>query len=377
MNKTAVIILIIGLLITWLLASSIGTLIKIKEASGASRGNSLFPRVNLPQPAIALPPINITLPQHTNEAKGSILDVPLIPLPIIMPNISINVSNYIAINTPGQEESPSGMPGLMGSQGGSGNSQYHVNIAIMPFRVPPLLIIVIVIVAVMIIGASLLMITRGSRREYAGVKNISEDRAITQSGISTTGNNVNRDIMRSTRGIELLLGEIVKPMVGWGGSAIIDLAIPRDLPLIWNYSAPLPIRARGGSILTVSSPGIIRDGHVIMPSMGCYRINAKFSDHEETLFIRASDYRDDIVKFTRLNIGAFVNRDSETIREVMGRLVDEGMVVNADSINKVIRMFEKVKYGLKDVDRHEYEEFLRALRDAFRDARVIVCEDAP
>lgn len=373
MDKTAVIILIIGLLITWLLASSIGTLIKIKEASGSPGGNSLFPRVNLPQPAIALPPINITLPQHVNETKGSILDIPLIPLPIIMPNIPINASNYISINTPGQEQSQGGEPGLVGSQVGSGNSQYRINTAVMPFKVPPpLLIIVILIAAVMIIGLSLLMITRGSHREYAEAKNISESKSIMQLGISTAGNNVSGGMMRSMQGIELLPSEVVKPMVGWGGgSAIIDLAIPRDLPpLVWSYGKPLPIRARDGSTLTVSSPGIIRDGYVIMPSVGCYGgVNAALGDHEETLFIRASDYGgDDVVKFTRLNVGAFVNRDSETIREVVGKLVNEGIVVDVDSINKVIRIFEKVKYGLKDVDRHEYEEFLRALRNAFREA---------
>lgn len=61
----------------------------------------------------------------------------------------------------------------------------------------------------------------------------------------------------------------------------------------------------------------------------------------------------------------------------MRQLVSDG-VVNGDwdSVNTIIELFERVRYGLRDVDRRDYEEFLRALGKVFRDARVIICEGA-
>ncbi len=62
----------------------------------------------------------------------------------------------------------------------------------------------------------------------------------------------------------------------------------------------------------------------------------------------------------------------------MKQLADDG-VINGEwnSINTIIGLFERVKYGLRDVDRRDYEEFLRALGRVFRGgARVIICEGA-
>ncbi len=115
-------------------------------------------------------------------------------------------------------------------------------------------------------------------------------------------------------------------------------------------------------MVTVTRPGILKEDSLIMPLRGgCYGISIGLGDREERLFIRASDYRDDVVNFIRLNIGNFVIKDSATIREAMRQLVNDG-VINGEwnSINTIIRLFEMVRYGLRDVDRRDYEEFLRA-----------------
>lgn len=371
-------ILVIGLLITWLLASSIGVLIKLNESKAAQGGGSLNIHVNLPQPVITLPPINITIPQHVNETRGAELYVPLIPLPIVMPNIPINITRYIVISTPRPPQPwGGGYSGTSGLQEGSGNSQQYVSNTVAPLRIPPLLVIIVIITAIIIISISSLTIVR---REIHGSSQLSSNTNVNVKSnlkinvVSKGGSDVH---IKLSREVELLPGEVVKVISGWGGNDIIDLGIPRDLPLIWRFNEPLPIIIKGGALVTVTRPGILKEDSLIMPLRGCYGISIGLGDREERLFIRASDYRDDVVNFIRLNIGNFVIKDSATIREAMRQLVNDG-VINGEwnSINTIIRLFEMVRYGLRDVDRRDYEEFLRALSKVFRDARVIVCERA-
>ncbi|ADY00572.1 hypothetical protein VMUT_0359 [Vulcanisaeta moutnovskia 768-28] len=374
MNKSAILVLIIGLLITWLLTSSIGTLIKINE-SGSSQGtNSLNIHINLPQPAITLPPINITITQHINGTSGTELYVPLIPLPIIMPNIPINITKYLELNLRSQPIMTGGAQDTLGSQGGSGSNQQYTNTVITPLRISPILIIIVIIIAIIIISTGSLTIIRRESQEHAQVRGINESMAMK---LKMNTNRGNTELINSLQSIDLMPGETVRTMSGWGGSAIIDLPIPKDLPLIWSPNIPLPIAVRENPVITVSGSGILRNGSLIMPSVGCYGLSVRLNDNNEMMFIRASNYRDDVIKFIRLNMGNFAIKNSVTIREAFRQLINEGIIANDnDSINRIIKLFEDVRYGLKDVDRHDYEEFLRALSRVFKNARVIVCESS-
>jgi len=373
-NKSAILVLIIGLLITWLLTSSIGTLIKINE-SGSSQGtNSLNIHINLPQPAITLPPINITITQHINGTSGTELYVPLIPLPIIMPNIPINITKYLELNLRSQPIMTGGAQDTLGSQGGSGSNQQYTNTVITPLRISPILIIIVIIIAIIIISTGSLTIIRRESQEHAQVRGINESMAMK---LKMNTNRGNTELINSLQSIDLMPGETVRTMSGWGGSAIIDLPIPKDLPLIWSPNIPLPIAVRENPVITVSGSGILRNGSLIMPSVGCYGLSVRLNDNNEMMFIRASNYRDDVIKFIRLNMGNFAIKNSVTIREAFRQLINEGIIANDnDSINRIIKLFEDVRYGLKDVDRHDYEEFLRALSRVFKNARVIVCESS-
>ncbi|WP_054853534.1 DUF4129 domain-containing protein [Vulcanisaeta distributa] len=387
MNKSAILILAIGLLITWLLASSIGILIKLNESGGSQGGSSLNIHVSLPQPAITLPPINLTIPQRVNETSNAELYVPLIPLPVIMPNVSINITKYLAVSTPKPSQALSGgSPGTLGSQEGlGGSSQQYVSNTVVPLKIPPLLMMIAIISAIAIIGISSLAIIRREIHKSDQPGSTANVRArISPPRINVGPKSGDEEFPKFSRNIELLPGgEAVKKISGWGGgNDIIDLGIPRDLPLIWRFNDPLPMIVRGGDaqVMVTRPGGIISNGSLIMPSRGgCYGISIRLGDREEDLFVRAGDYGgDDIVNFVRLNIGGGLTvRDSETIREVMKRLVNDG-VINGDweSINAIIRLFERVRYGLRDVDRSDYEKFLRALGRVFRDARVIICEGA-
>ncbi|WP_054858064.1 DUF4129 domain-containing protein [Vulcanisaeta sp. JCM 16159] len=378
MNKSAILILAIGLLITWLLTSSIGILIKLNELRGSQGSSSLNIHVSLPQPAITLPPINLTIPQRVNETSNAELYVPLIPLPVIMPNVSINITKYLAVSTPKPSQALSGgSPGTLGSQEGLGSSQQYVSNTVVPLKIPPLLMMIAIIFAIAIIGISSLAIIRREIRKSDQPGSTANVSARISPRINVGPKSGDEEFPKFSRNIELLPGEAVKKINGWGGNDIIDLGIPRDLPLIWRFNDPLPMIVRGDAQVMVTRPGIISNGSLIMPSRGCYGISIRLGDREEDLFVRAGDYGDDIVNFVRLNIGGLTVRDSETIREVMKRLVNDG-VINGDweSINTIIRLFERVRYGLRDVDRNDYEKFLRALGRVFRDARVIICEGA-
>ncbi len=372
-------VLIIGLLITWLLTSSIGMLIKLNESRGQQGSTSLNIHVNLPQPIITLPPMNITIPQHINETRSAELYIPLIPLPIIMPNIPFNITKHLVISTPKPPQMlGGGSSGTSISQVGSGSGQQYVNNVMTSLKIPPLLIIIVMVMAVIIIGISSLTIIR---RDIHTGNQLNSTITSINTRIDTRINPVSRSsnevLTKLPKDIKLLPGETIKSISGWGGNAVIDMGIPRDLPLIWRFNEPLPIIIRGNAEVAVTKPGVLRGNLLVMPSRGCYDISIRLGDREDHLFIRAGDYRDDIINFVRLNIGDAAIKDSATIREVMRQLVSDG-VVNGDwdSVNTIIELFERVRYGLRDVDRRDYEEFLRALGKVFRDARVIICEGA-
>jgi len=120
-DRAVVVLLIIGLMIIWLLSSSIGTLIKANQESSSSGAHLPMIRVGTLQPPFALPPINITIPQHVNITEASEVYVPLVPLPIIIPNMPISIANYIPTSPPRtQGTTLGGGSGSTGLQGGVG-----------------------------------------------------------------------------------------------------------------------------------------------------------------------------------------------------------------------------------------------------------------
>ncbi|MGC9153770.1 MAG: DUF4129 domain-containing protein [Vulcanisaeta sp.] len=373
MDKSAIAVLIIGLFIIWLLSSSIGALIRINEEQGAPGGlGSLLPRIKLPQPPITLPPINITIPQHINETRAEEVYVPLVPIPVIMPNIPISIANYLSVSP--LKPSPinaGGYSGGSGVQGGTGHIQSSSNAVTVSLRIAPLLLIMVLVLTVIVVSMSVAIITKRGIEVKRPIGAQSQGQLIYEHDKKKVNND---ETKTSPVSLKLLPGEVVKPLRGWGGSAILNLEIPKDLPLIWSTDAPLSMVTQDNYSVSVSKPGEFKDGRLYMPFTGCYKVQVRSGEYEETLFIRASDYREDVINFVRLNIGDFNLNSSLTIREILSKLVDEGAILDKKSIDNVVRIFEEVKYGLREVNRTKYESFLRALGSAFRNAMVIVCE---
>ncbi|TRM84734.1 hypothetical protein DJ522_03550, partial [Sulfolobus sp. F3] len=167
--------------------------------------------------------------------------------------------------------------------------------------------------------------------------------------------------------VKLLPKEILASFKGWGGSDIIGLPIANDLPLIWDYRTPLPVHLKkeGYRLVNMGNKGMIADNKLYMPEPGCYAIKAiNEKGDEKTFFIRGVNYDEDVIRLIRVNIGDV--ESPKTIREIMRE--------SSYDSNTIIRTFEDVKYGHKNVDRVRYEEFLRAIGRTFN--KVIICENS-
>ncbi len=377
MDRAVVVLLIIGLVIIWLLASSIGTLIKANQEGSSSGAHLPIIRVGTLQPPFALPPINITIPQHANITEASEVYVPLVPLPIIIPNMPISIANYIPTSPPRiQGTTLSGGSGSTGLQGGVGGVGAQNHTVVVPLRISPILIILLLVSVVIIMGIGSLMIVRRSIISKAGGYGSSDQR--TQPAVRVSRKVADKEVSRAlVGGINLLPGEVIRELKGWGGSNLVDLGIPRDLPLIWSFGEPLPMSVKNEYSVSVIGSGKIENSSLIMTKPGCYGIKIESDKQAETLFIRAVDYDEDVVKHIKLNINNYGIDNPLTVREIAKKLTDEGLIVgNYADVRDLIRMFEEVRYGLRKIDRARYEEFLRTLGRVFGNARVIVCEDA-
>ncbi|MCG2881282.1 MAG: DUF4129 domain-containing protein [Vulcanisaeta sp.] len=376
MDRAVIALLIIGLVITWLLTSSIGALIKINQQGGSPGTYLLTMHMSIPQPPLALPPINITIPQHINATETARVYVPLVPIPIVIPNMPTGIVGSVPISPPRTQYAvPSGGLGMGNSQGGAGNVGFASRVVI-PLRVPPILIITLLISVVILMGIGSVIIIRRNAINKGGDHGFNAGGA--PAVIRTGGRVIDRGYSKKgMNSVDLLPGEVVRELRGWGGSEIVDLGIPRDLPLIWQFNEPLPILTRDGYSVNVLGPGVIRGSSLIMPKPGCYGVRVEGAGHVETLFIRATEYNEDVVKLMRLNIADYGLDDSLTMREIINELVRNGVVIgDLDEVRRLVRVFEEVRYGLRRIDRSTYEGFLRALRNIFSSPRVIVCEGA-
>ncbi|MFB6470192.1 MAG: DUF4129 domain-containing protein [Vulcanisaeta sp. AZ3] len=371
MDKSVIVILVIGLVIIWIFASSIGTLIRISRG-GASGSFGPPIRINIQQPPVVLPPINITIPQHVNLTKANEIYVPLVPIPVIIPNIPMNIIKYITLNPPKpQILRVSSGSSAQGISIGSGSSRALSNAASVTFSLPPMLMIVLLISIILVIATSSLVVLRGFVRDRSSTTNESSRRYASK--VELGKRLMSGEVTRSLINVGLLPNEVVVDLKGWTGSPVIDLGISKDLPLIWGYGDPLPISWREGYTVSVVGPGMIKDGFLYMPKPGCYGVRAEGNGYVETLFIRAVDYNEDVARLVKLNVSNYGLEDSLTIREAVRRLINDGVLSGGPDVDQVIRVFEEVRYGLRRVDRARYEEFLRTLGRAFRDAKVIVC----
>ncbi|MCY0859676.1 MAG: DUF4129 domain-containing protein [Sulfolobaceae archaeon] len=390
MNKSAVIILVISLIVIWLLASSINALIikpsSTKGSNNVGGGGVPFPRINITLPSIVLPQINISFPKlnftlHINITLGNATtskqEVKLISIPLILPYVQ---SQFTPINM----TLPSGGIGSgsgkgFGSGRGSGSSgggsspsplTATTTSNTVSLTIPPIFMIILVIAALIVTSITTLW------RSIVNRYKISSALPVQSSQLQIPKGAINRkDEGKDLEGlgkVVLLPKEVVRELKGWGGSDIVSFPIPEDLPLIWDYKTPLPLSVKPGYSYELIGNGQIREGKILMKEQGCYGLKVWNNEGQVTFFIRAVNYEEDVINIMRLNIGNYEIKSSETLREVMRKLKESG-VVTGDPLT-VSRIFEDVRYGHKELDRERYEEFLRALAKTFKDPKVIECE---
>lgn len=372
-NKDAIAVLVLGLLLTWLLTSSVGMVkfqVNANSQSGNFHGLSL-PTLPLPSLNPGFPIINITVAPSINFSIVGIFTVPLVPMPIILPNISIiqlspgiPIIKVSSVNVAGTSSSTTGK-----SQGFNSNSN-----VLLPIQFPKILIIALLIITLIITVIMGVMSTRNllSIRRDIKAKSPPQSKQLTELRIRKAGSKsqgVQNPIQYYDSIINLMPHELIAPIQGWGGSSLIKFPIPEDLPLIWHVGS-MPIETSEGVSITINPQANIINNSIQFPNPGCYELEVKRGDVHERWFIRVINYNEDVVKLMRLNNTSA--SASSTVREdLLKSLSRDNYTI--DLIMKILNVFERARYGLKTVGRDEYEDYLRALAKVFPNAKVIVC----
>lgn len=161
------------------------------------------------------------------------------------------------------------------------------------------------------------------------------------------------------------------PMVAWVGK-LLKLGIPEDLPPIWAPGEPLPVELAPGARLEVKPVAIVGEGFVIFPAQGCYELRAELEGASERVLVKVVDYTEEASWLVAANFGA---DPEKTVRELAAAAVSSGRA-ESSATARVVRLFEDALYGERGMRRREFEEFLRGLKSALKDVRVVPCERA-
>ncbi|WP_052883065.1 DUF4129 domain-containing protein [Thermoproteus tenax] len=370
MRRLALAVLLAELLAVWILASSLRpVLLKPSGAvsSGIPGGLSL---PSLPIPIIpSLPEINVTLPNIT------LPNISLLIPPLALPSIP----NFMNLGLgPGLGGLGLGGAGGFGAGAGSSGSgqtgasqpaqgeAHPFSIQIVELNIWPLLLLLAVIAALAAAAARGRLARARSKEPGEAEARPSPPRGEDLLGQPQTepGEVAEEPQMAVWR---------PAPLRGWGGSELLSLPIPPDLPLIWEYGAPLPAEPRQGASVSVSPPGSFTAGAIHMPEKGCYTVEATAGMKREAHRIRAVKYDEDVVSLFRLNAGRLAGPTPYTAREIAALLREEGSVKDAESALALVRIFEEVRYGGRRIGRGRYEEYLRALARALKEPKALIC----
>ncbi|WP_069807234.1 DUF4129 domain-containing protein [Vulcanisaeta thermophila] len=380
MRRDAIIILIIGLVLTWLLASSIN-IIKVQPRPGEAQGGSIrVPTIPLPNLLPTPPLVNTSIYIPTNFSMpifNGFVTIPLVPVPVVMFNMPINLS--IGVPRIGQGGRGYVGGGLGGGSGagasrGTGSAGNYVTTTPTPMPLPSTLLTILLIA---LLGLSVILGVISARSIKASLS--------TTRGVSRVGQTINANaakpalkprenasrgtVINYDMGVSLMPHEVISPLRGWGGSSLIMFPVPTDLPLIWSVG-DMPIKVVDGVTISVSPGAHVDSGLIRWLGPGCYEVRVSYGPHVERWFVRVVDYGDDVIRLMRINNP--LGNASMTIREELLRWARDNNV-DGDLVMRLIRVFEDARYGLKPVGKGEYEEYLRALGRVFPNARVITC----
>ncbi|MFP3302765.1 MAG: DUF4129 domain-containing protein [Caldivirga sp.] len=369
MRRDAVIMLIIGLISLWLLTSSIRVMtLPITLSSPGGGGGS-------GAPTIGPPLINITIPHSEGPVvKLPSLTLPSVPIPLISIELPIpNITRRVAVINVTQPHPPQ-QGGINGTGHGSGVG--NGGKATQQVTAVPQLPITAVLVALVIIMAAssvfAILTIRGKGPKVSKTEEGTGD--VFKLAMQPTAQ-VKRVMEEYVEpNVELLPNERINQLSGWGGGKLLKVGIPPDLPLIWGVNEPLKYEVKDDVVVKASPGLLISSGQITAPREGCYEVTGESSEGSEHLNIRFTDYSKDVERLFRLNVVVDLkNPSSMTPRELVSKLVNDGVIKDKAEAIKMTRIFEGAYYGKRSVSRADYEAFIRALGKSHTNPRVIVC----
>jgi hypothetical protein len=369
MRRDAVIILVIGLISLWLLTSSIRVVtLPITPSSQGGGGGS-------GAPTISPPLINITIP----HSKGPViklpnLTLPSVPIPVISIELPIpNITRRVAMINVTQPHPPQ-QGGINGTGHGSGmgsGGKATQQVATVP-QLPITAVLAALVIIMVASSVFAVLTTRGKGPKVSETEGGAGDVAKLSIQPTAPVRGVTEGYVEPN--IELLPNERINSLSGWGGGNLLRVGIPPDLPLIWGVNEPLKYEVKDDVVVKASSGLLISNGQITAPREGCYEVTGESSEGSEHLNIRFTDYSKDLERLFRLNmVVGLKNSSSMTPRELVNKLINDGVIRNRAEAIKMTRIFEGAYYGKRSIGRADYEAFIRALGKSHANPRVITC----
>ncbi|WP_449462308.1 DUF4129 domain-containing protein [Tardisphaera miroshnichenkoae] len=367
----------VAIIVMWIVSSSI-TALPLQSTGGGSAGQSSGPSgtgsgsgglglglgglglggkglgINLSAPPITFPKLNYNL-SAPNVTSGSFLflQLPILSFRIPLPGIKAGPLNMSSL---GIKLGAGG--GGSGGQGKSGKSKTSTRAVSTPLVLPDLQALIYVLIALVVAVAAFALL-RGTRTQPA--------REATQ---KTVEKGVARLSKVAAPGVKRQEGEqrllyafkgAAVPYRPWGGSRLLELPIPSDLPLTWKAGDPLPYAlVEGGTVRCYPDCGM--EGNSIeFERPGCYSLQVASGDSEEVHVVRVvSSYREDVMDSFRANLSGI--EEGLTPREACRRLFEDKRLEKKPEEWAALRVFEACRYGDREPDRKTYELFLRELQ---------------
>ena len=153
------------------------------------------------------------------------------------------------------------------------------------------------------------------------------------------------------------------PYKGWGGEGIIRPHIASDLPLTWQCNNSLEIDRDSNTILKLNDNLI--ESNIIDIEFGSNKISARNDVTSKELQVLGVNYEEHIRDTVIINIPEEFAKvtGSYTLKEIYN-MNEIGEIFSSERrLDKALLTFERAYYGKKTIKRDEYETFLRCIRD--------------
>jgi hypothetical protein len=393
-RRSAIVVIIGMLLITWLLVSSIHSVPPSSSGSGSSAGSGAAggfggfgsfgnfggfgsgfgPGFGFPALNWNFSFFNLRFPNWTINFPSFNFKWPSIHWPSFNFGGGGGGGTGSGSGSGSGSGTGSGQSGQSHSSGPSGNARTtNTQQIVIPQNVITILLIVIVLI---IVAGFAVMMKNGFPKAFS--RKTPQQLELEREMVPQASSTVPDFLVR-----EMNLGEneSIAEFRGWGSNVgLIRPRIAEDLPLIWSFEESLTMDVPEGSAIRFGREGIniqSEGGRVEVFLQDISNVvKCSFEDQNDEKWIRAVKYEEDVVKLFRLNLvkSREIDFKAMTPRELMNEVKKvEGVAKDSDKLYDMTKIFERAFYGQKQISRGEYEAFLRDLSGALASPKVIIC----